>query len=60
MLIIPSQGTWDIMVQRTGKQSAQRVTFIQNNFFHDAFFLKAIGELLHNITLSYQNYHTYT
>lgn len=32
------------MVQRTGKQSGQRVSFIQNNFFHDAFFLKAIGE----------------
>lgn len=42
-LIATFQGTWDFMVQRTGKQSSQRVTFIQNNFFHDAFFLKAIG-----------------
>ena len=32
------------MVQRTGKQTGERVTFVQNNFFHDAFFLKAIGK----------------
>lgn len=37
------QGTLDILVQRTGKQTNQKVSFIQNNFFHDAFFLKAIG-----------------
>lgn len=48
------QGTLDIMVQRTGQQSGTnnaQVTFIQNNFFHDAFFLKAIGKIplaLHN------------
>lgn len=32
------------MVQRTGKQDKERVTFIQNNFYHDAFFLKGQGE----------------
>lgn len=31
------------MVQRTGAQIGSKVTFVQNNFFHDAFFLKAIG-----------------
>ncbi len=29
------------MVQRTGAQAESRVTLIQNNLFHDAFFLKA-------------------
>jgi integrin alpha FG-GAP repeat containing protein 1 len=32
------------MVQRNGKQTGERFTFIQNNFYHDAFFLKAQGE----------------
>lgn len=31
------------MVQRTGSQSGNQVLFIQNNFYYDAFFLKAIG-----------------
>lgn len=31
------------MVQRTGDQDAGKVTFVQNNFYHDAFFLKAQG-----------------
>ncbi|TCD70604.1 hypothetical protein EIP91_002634 [Steccherinum ochraceum] len=35
-------GTLDIMVQRTGSQGHGKVTFIQNNFYYDAFFLKAI------------------
>ncbi|KAI0792754.1 hypothetical protein C8Q75DRAFT_751250 [Abortiporus biennis] len=35
-------GTLDIMVQRTGEQGQGTVTFIQNNFYYDAFFLKAI------------------
>ena len=41
------QGSLDLMVQRSGEQDEQRVTFIQNNFYHDAFFLKAQGELSH-------------
>ncbi len=31
------------MVQRTGEQGHGRVLFVQNNFYFDAFFLKAIG-----------------
>jgi len=38
------QGTLDIMVQRTGEQGQGTVWFVQNNFYYDAFFLKAIGE----------------
>ncbi|KIO28141.1 hypothetical protein M407DRAFT_72199 [Tulasnella calospora MUT 4182] len=41
-LDMDEDGTLDILVQRTGKQANQKITFIQNNFFHDAFFLKAI------------------
>lgn len=32
------------MVQRSGDQIGHKVTFIQNNFYHDAFFLKTEGE----------------
>ncbi|KAF8123775.1 hypothetical protein EV363DRAFT_1179119 [Boletus edulis] len=35
-------GTLDVIIQRTGAQSHGTVTFIQNNFYYDAFFLKAI------------------
>lgn len=38
-----SQGSLDIMVQRTGEQGQGTVLFVQNNFYYDAFFLKAIG-----------------
>ena len=38
------QGTLDIMVQRTGEQGQGNVLFVQNNFYYDAFFLKAIGK----------------
>lgn len=31
------------MVQRTGDQGEGTVLFVQNNFYYDAFFLKAIG-----------------
>lgn len=32
------------MVQRTGNTAAARqIVFIKNNYFHDAFFLKALG-----------------
>lgn len=40
----PLQGTLDIMVQRTGEQGQGNVLFVQNNFYYDAFFLKAIGK----------------
>ena len=38
------QGTLDVMVQRTGEQGQGNVFFVQNNFYYDAFFLKAIGK----------------
>lgn len=38
-----AQGTLDIMIQRTGEQGQGPILFVQNNFFYDAFFLKAIG-----------------
>jgi integrin alpha FG-GAP repeat containing protein 1 len=41
---IDVQGSLDVMVQRSGEQGQGKVTFIQNNFYHDAFFLKAQGE----------------
>jgi integrin alpha FG-GAP repeat containing protein 1 len=31
------------MVQRTGDAGSGKVLFVQNNFYYDAFFLKAIG-----------------
>lgn len=43
-IISTKQGTLDVMVGRSGKQDAGRVTFIRNNAFHDAFFLKALGK----------------
>ncbi|KAH9170778.1 hypothetical protein EDB89DRAFT_2071520 [Lactarius sanguifluus] len=39
---IDEDGTLDVMVQRTGEQGAGRVLFVQNNFYYDAFFMKAI------------------
>ncbi|KAG8833578.1 hypothetical protein FRC17_010402 [Serendipita sp. 399] len=49
-LDLDEDGTLDILVQRTGKGtggtgtgSGQKISFIQNNVFHDAFFMKAIG-----------------
>lgn len=40
------QGTLDILVQRSGSQhgASRKLTFIKNNYFHDAFFLKALGK----------------
>ena len=32
------------MVQRTGQQGQGKIFFVQNNFYYDAFFLKAIGK----------------
>ncbi|OWT41807.1 hypothetical protein C362_00168 [Cryptococcus neoformans Bt1] len=39
-LDLDEDGSLDIMIQRSGDQIGQKVTFIQNNFYHDAFFLK--------------------
>jgi integrin alpha FG-GAP repeat containing protein 1 len=39
---LDEDGTLDMMVQRTGEQGAGRVLFVQNNFYYDAFFMKAI------------------
>jgi len=39
---LDEDGTLDVMVQRTGAQGEGRVLFVQNNFYYDAFFMKAI------------------
>ncbi|KAF9533608.1 hypothetical protein CPB83DRAFT_783291 [Crepidotus variabilis] len=41
-LDMDEDGTLDIMVQRTGDQGEGTILFVQNNFYYDAFFLKAI------------------
>ncbi|KAJ7246549.1 hypothetical protein B0H12DRAFT_1203288 [Mycena haematopus] len=41
-LDIDEDGTLDIMVQRTGALGQGNIRFVQNNFYYDAFFLKAI------------------
>ncbi len=46
-LDIDEDGTLDLLLQRTpvysdGIDSSRRITFIQNNYFHDSFFLKAL------------------
>ncbi|KAI0059037.1 integrin alpha N-terminal domain-containing protein [Artomyces pyxidatus] len=41
-LDIDEDGTLDIMVQRSGDQGQGTVLFVQNNFYYDAFFMKAI------------------
>lgn len=39
-----TQGTLDILVQRSANSGAARnAAFVKNNYFHDAFFLKAQG-----------------
>lgn len=42
LLDLDEDGTLDILVQRTGTQGEGTISFIQNNFYYDAFFLKAI------------------
>ncbi|KAI0029329.1 hypothetical protein K488DRAFT_56617 [Vararia minispora EC-137] len=42
LLDIDEDGTLDLLVQRTGDQGEGNVMFIQNNFYYDAFFMKAI------------------
>ncbi|KAH7914077.1 hypothetical protein BJ138DRAFT_1144581 [Hygrophoropsis aurantiaca] len=41
-LDMAEDGTLDIVVQRTGTQGQGTISFIQNNIYYDAFFLKAI------------------
>ncbi|KAI0093714.1 hypothetical protein BDY19DRAFT_881949 [Irpex rosettiformis] len=41
-LDMDEDGSLDIMVQRTGNQGEGNMLFVQNNFYYDAFFLKAI------------------
>ncbi|KAF7294648.1 hypothetical protein MIND_01001600 [Mycena indigotica] len=41
-LDIDEDGTLDILVQRTGAAGRGNIQFVQNNFYYDAFFLKAI------------------
>ncbi|TFK34872.1 hypothetical protein BDQ12DRAFT_688981 [Crucibulum laeve] len=41
-LDMDEDGTLDILVQRTGDSHQGNFMFIQNNFYYDAFFLKAI------------------
>ena len=38
-------GSLDILVQRSGVTGQGKISFIQNNVYYDAFFLKAIGLL---------------
>lgn len=42
VLDLDEDGTLDILIQRTGSQGEGTIAFIQNNFFFDAFFLKAM------------------
>ena len=39
------QGTFDIVVQRTGMQKQGSVLFVQNNFYYYAFFSNTIGDV---------------
>ncbi|KAF7298495.1 hypothetical protein MKEN_01374600 [Mycena kentingensis (nom. inval.)] len=41
-LDLDEDGSLDILVQRTGALGQGNVQFVQNNFYYDAFFLKAI------------------
>ncbi|KAG5350908.1 hypothetical protein C0989_008806 [Termitomyces sp. Mn162] len=42
-LDVDEDGTLDIMIQRTGDAGHGNIIFVQNNYYYDAFFLKAIG-----------------
>lgn len=43
-LDVDEDGSLDILVQRTGRRSgaSRQLTFIKNNYYHDAFFLKTL------------------
>lgn len=47
-----------MLVQRTGEQGQGNVWFVQNNFYYDAFFLKAIGEPSVNCPCPYTDVYT--
>ena len=49
------QGTLDILVQRTGSAGHGNFLFVQNNFYYDAFFLKAIGVYCFSIPIPVAN-----
>jgi integrin alpha FG-GAP repeat containing protein 1 len=49
---LDEDGTLDVMVQRTGAQGEGRVLFVQNNFYYDAFFMKAIRTGVYILLLS--------
>jgi hypothetical protein len=49
---LDEDGTLDVMVQRTGEQGAGRILFVQNNFYYDAFFMKAIRTCHSSVSLS--------
>lgn len=42
-MLLGDKGSLDIMVQRSGLGGQGNILFVQNNFYFDAFFLKAIG-----------------
>ena len=46
------------MVQRTGDAGSGKLLFVQNNFYYDAFFLKAIGTstLYPSLNLSHSHF----
>lgn len=41
------------MVQRTGQSGEGTILFVQNNFYYDAFFLKALGEFFVTSVMPY-------
>lgn len=45
---LDDDGSLDILVQRVSSRggAARRINFVKNNYFHDAFFLKALSELI--------------
>lgn len=62
-LDLDEDGTLDILIQRSGTGTGgkgigngQKINFVQNNVFHDAFFMKAIGAYSSpRATCSYKN-----
>lgn len=51
---LDEDGSLDILVQRVGKAggSSRTLSFIRNNYYHDAFFLKTLGEKAFVYTLN--------
>lgn len=39
-------GTLDIIIQKRGTDGSPMLTFLYNNFYNDAFFLKSLGLLI--------------